>query len=587
MECSYWPRPVDRAVLADLEQRRPGALLGPRRSGVSTTAKRLANIAGVEVGEGLKCGSYAVVEVSPAEVEKAVRCGAFAVATGPLAEVMEVAGRVGAYVMPPMSKAELLEFLATFGQATEPDAAEDLIYITGGYPEALCAALEKLNYPGKIAKEHVEELGLKPLWFLEAVESFGPDFLKGAVLGYLSEEELGQLGIRPGAWFERRGDTYVLRLPWLQFFAVKYDPELAKGLLEEALKIVKDPVRRLYYEALLWRLGVNKYLEDSAKYVDALFQAPPQVAADLAIYFLESRAGGRRGEAKAILALSEAMRYLEFTTADVVYLARRAAALAPAEEAYSALYNLGALLLGRGKYREAESVLSIVEDLLFKLEGEDWIRAKRVLHLLLAYREALLGNWREVKRLLEDEHAALRLERSFEDVVKLNLGWAYIMLGEFKAAREMLRRYRGFQTAALFFLTSKKAAAVREYARKAGADVIAALAGLAAGLDVRGELEKLDIRPELKTLLKLLAEGAEPKALASVASRIDPMDKLTLFYHAVEAYLLLRWGAARREEVLEFYERLKNAVGQAGIPGAARYMKPELPSLARLAVFFL
>ncbi|WP_204325645.1 hypothetical protein, partial [Stenotrophomonas maltophilia] len=48
----------------------------------------------------------------------------------------------------------------------------------------------------------------------------------------------------------------------------------------------------------------------------------------------------------------------------------RAAALAPAEEAYRAQYNLGALLLGRGKYREAESVLSIVEDLLFKLELE-------------------------------------------------------------------------------------------------------------------------------------------------------------------------------------------------------------------------
>ncbi|MCU7788258.1 hypothetical protein ODS41_10085 [Pyrobaculum sp. 3827-6] len=586
MACSYFPRSIDRVVISALEARRPGVLLGVRGSGVSTTLKRAASIAGVPLGRG-DCREFRAVEVDIGEVAEAAGCNWYLAATGSLEEVLRLMDEVEALVMPPLTVGELGDFLATFSQAAERGVLERLLYVTGGFPGAVCRALEELNYPGKITAEHVEGLSLKPAWFIEFVERYGRRFLRDAVLAYVTEEEAKELGVEPALWHDRRGGRLALKLPWLQFFAVHHDPKYAVEVLERAVEAVKDPGRLLYYYALLWRLGVDRYVERSARLVDAIYSLPPPAAAELGNYFLEvAPRVGKEAEAKAIHALSLALRGLEYRVEDVVYLAQRAARLAPRREAYDAVYNLGVLLLSSGRLREAEAVLATAEDLLFKAgNDEEWLRAKRVLHLLMAYREALLGNWREVARLLEDELSTLKFVTDYSSLVRRNLGWAYIMLGRYSDARHILRRTSGFQKWALLFLKTRNLAKFREKARAAGQDLLAALAGVALGLDVAEEVEKLDLRPELKELI-LAVLRQDQRRLAAVAAKIDPMDKLFILYYAVEAYLQAAAGGDRRE-IAQFLTRLRSLAAEAGMPGAAPYIKPDRKALARLVVFFL
>ena len=592
MACSgYFPRPVDREVLELLEARRPGALLGVRRSGVSTTARRLANIAGVPHKNGVKCGEYAVVEVAVEEVKDAVRCGLFAAATGTLEEVLKAADG-GVILMPPMSTSELVEFLASSGVSIDLEAADLLLYKTGGYPEDVCKALEAMNYPARVTRQMVEELDARPVWFLEAASRLGRGFLVASILATASEEELKALSGEAGFWMRREGRLYVLKAPWLQFYAVQYDPELAKSVLEEALKMVEDRRRAAYYMALLWRLGVRSHVERSMEYVDVLDAAPPQLALDLSLYFLETAplAGRRDVEAKALNTLADLMPILTYSVRDVEYLARRATALVPQREAYLALYNMGMHLLTAGKFSEAEVVLSTLEDLLFKTQREEeWLMAKRVLNLLQAYKEGLLGRWRETRRLLEEEYVALKFTDLLGDRVRRNLGWAYVMLGDFRQAKLYLKGDRGYYGLALLLLTTKKLGRLRSLAKAAKEPVIAALAGASLGLDVRAEMEELNIRPELKEALKALADpdpAAALRRLAAVLSRADPGDKSALYLYAVEAYLQKAASRADAEEVKKFFERLRGLVAE-DTPGAAKFLKPSKRALAKAAVFFL
>lgn len=587
MACSYFPRPVDRAVRNALERRERGILVGVRGSGVSTTVKRMASIAGVKVGPS-DCREYGVVEVEMSRLAEAAKCNWFVAATGTLEEVLRAVSQLDAWVMPPMSTGELEDFLSTFGQRAEPMVLEALLYKTGGFPGAVCKALEELNYPGRITRAHVEKLSVEPTWFIEFVNKYGKPFLKGAVLATLSIEDAKTLGVEKGLWFEERGGRLYLRLPWLQFFAVYYDPAYAREVLREAVKVVKEGATLLQYYALLWRLGEEEYVEESAKYVDLLYNLPPPHAVELAKYFLEVESRvGEEVAAKALHALSIALQSLDAKPEDVIKLAQKAASYAPRRQAYDAIYHLGIWLMSRGLFREAEAVIATAEDLLFKAKNdEEWVRAKRVLHLLLAYRESLLGNWREVRRLLEDEMATLPHLSDYEDLIKKGLAWAYIMLGQFHDAKALLKGDRGFYKWAYALLRAKDLGRVRQGALRSGQMLIAALAGLAMGLDVGKELEQLDIRPELRELLEIVA-NPDYKRLAAVSARISPTDKLVLYLYAVEAYVMWKLGMAKREEVESFLERVREAVEQAGIPGASRYVKPNRKALARLAIFFL
>jgi len=587
MACSYFPRPVDRAVRDALERRERGVLVGVRGSGVSTTVKRMASIAGVKVGVS-DCREYGVAEVEMGRLAEVAKCNWFVASTGTLEEVLRAVSQLDAWVMPPMSTGELEDFLSTFGQRAEPRVLEALLYRTGGFPGAVCKALEELNYPGKITQAHVEKLPAGPTWFIEFVDKYGRPFLKGSVLAALSIEDAKALGVERGLWFEERGGRLYLRLPWLQFFAVHYDPAYAREVLKEAVKVVKEGASLLQYYALLWRLGVEEYVEESAKYVDLLYELPPPHAAELAKYFLEVESRvGEEAAAKALHALSVALQSLDARPEDVIKLAQKAASYAPRRQAYDALYHLGIWLMSRGLFREADAVVGTAEDLLFRAKNdEEWVRAKRVLHLLLSYRESLLGNWREVRRLLEDEMATLPHLDDYGDLVKRGLAWAYIMLGQFHDAKALLKGDRGFHRWAYAFLRARDLGRVRQGALRSGQRLIAALAGLAMGLDVRKELEQADIRPELRELLEVVA-NPDYKRLAAVSARISPTDKLVLYLYAVEAYVMWKLGMAKRGEVESFLERVREAAEQAGIPGASRYVKLSRRALARLAVFFL
>ncbi|MEM1570831.1 hypothetical protein [Pyrobaculum sp.] len=587
MACSYYPRRIDREIIDVLERRQRGVLLGVEESGAAALVKRAASIAKVPFGDG-DCNEYRAVEVPIGEVESAVRCNRFVASIGSLEEVLRALDRVSALVVPPMSTSELEEYLASYGQYVDKRHLEEFLYRTGGYPDAVCKALEELNFPGKIGEEHLEKLPRHPKWFAEFVEKYSRRFLRDAVLGYLEKEEAEALGVRRELWHEEREGRLALKLPWLQFYAIHYDPDYAVSVLREAVEVVKDPARLLYYYALLWKLGVDDYVEKSAELVRHIYDLPPPAVIDLLNYFLEvAPRVGKAVEARAIHAASIAMRSLEFRVEDVIYLAQRAARLAPVSEAYDAIYNFGVLLLTAGKLRETDAVFSTLEDMLLRAKNdEEWLRAKRVLHLLLALKEALLGNWKEVARLLEDEATTLKFLPDYAEVVRRNLGLAYIMLGRFVDAREILRGTSGFQRWALALLKARNLAKLREKARRRGQLLIAALAGLALGEDVEEELNALEIRPEMRELLKQLLRP-DAKSLASIASRLDPMDRLYLYYYAVEAYVMLATGQASEGEVKDFMRRLREVVREAGIPGAAAYVKPTRRELARLAVFFL
>lgn len=590
MACSYFPRPLDREILDVLESRRPGGLIGVRKSGVTTSARRLATIANVPFRELLQCAEYAVVEVSIGEVGVAIKCGVFATATGSLEDVLKTMGE-GIYVMPPMSIAELREFLRLMGIKAADEVIEELLYKTGGYPPAVCNALAKLNFPNSISPADVKDMREEPTWFLEFVDKYGESFLISAILSVATEDELKELGGEPGFWMYKNGPYYKLKLPWLQFFAVKYKPDLAVEVLENALKIAREKSQRLIYTAVLWQLG-RKHA-DLREYVDALEKLPPTLSGEMAIFLLNAAAelGDREVEARALRVLSENLGLFEYSTTDVVTLAKRAAGLAPLQDSYIALFNLGVLLMRQGRLQEAESILSIVEDLLFKSRNdEEWLAAKRTLNLLQAYKEGLLGNWEEVRRLLEDELTTLKFYPNWGELVRRSLAWAYIMLGDFKNAAVLLKGDAGGHKLALLFLTSKKLGRVRELAKRKNEPVISALAGIALGIDVSEELKNLPIRPEMKEALYALiaknpADGL--KRVVNILPRVDITDRLSIYLHAVESYLQLKAGLAKREEILDFYERIKLILMQTGMKGAVRFVKPTRPSLARLALYFL
>ena len=472
MKCSYiYPREEDWILASILEDRRPGALLGVRGSGVTTALERAVRLSSKpprlvgSVGEALElCKTeYVAADVDPGSLARLVSaCSGIFGASGSLAWLVTMGprlpSRIDIVVLKPLSPPEAQDYLRVLGIVVDDERlVEEIVFRTGGMPGELCRMAVEGGWRGsRITRREVEALPEHPKWLVDAEKELGRELfielMRASALGAFTENLAEQVGLtldRPWIVGGREG-LYTIwpEIAWLQPFAVRW-----LGL---------DEVRELYaiaegyklpgyvkytHSSILYKLtGGREYARKALQYGEEAFNSFDSRVARARIASTLTEAARTLGDARRELKwlaslVEEAPGPLTGTDYSEALMRGRRAYLA-SRDLHLYLELLSALARRAAGERMVE-VLEMVMDELETLYAVNRGRGRVVEAYYLtveAIRDMITGNWASASRSLEEAVATGHAPKT----ALLMLGVVKTLLWDFEGARRVISEARSY-----------------------------------------------------------------------------------------------------------------------------------------------
>ncbi|MDM7275838.1 MAG: hypothetical protein P3X22_006995 [Thermoprotei archaeon] len=435
-KCGYiYPRVEDYELKSIVESEAKALVLGVKGSGVSSALERAIKLSNRKVellhnhNDALKkCSeAYVVADVSVWEALELTRiCGKIlAGGSGGLIDIIKASIQaprdVKLVVLKPLSRRELEDYVKSFNTIiTSPLIIEELLTRTGGMPGDVCRFIMENELIGRaLTMKDLEKTPEKPSWLSEAENFLGSALFEKlaahTVLGFIPKDFQEMLC---GECWWLVEDEYGFRVPgdflWLQPFMVRFlGKEKVVNILSKALNYELNPIFKFSHTSLLYRFtGDPSYGVEALNSAREVLRQISDQHVKFNVAVEASSIASKLGDhSNHIVMLKEAVINMppqyQLTPIDVFRIVgeakRSSSHLDDAGDYVELLKTLGSRLLAQRMMEEAETVISELEKLVWEEKRLNVrLKAETAYATLLAYKSALLGQWREAARTLAE-----------------------------------------------------------------------------------------------------------------------------------------------------------------------------------------